>query len=425
MRLYAALTFATFSLLVQSPRAQIDALIDKLKVDIDAILTPPTSTGTMVTSNLQAAINKAAPGSTLLVAFAETAPVTIAKSLILEGQPGAALLGGVWVTGPGTVNVTLSNLKLRNNDHSNQVVDISNLAKVTLSKVDCQGDLTVGQKRCVIANGGAFAMQDSWCSNIFWDGEDSQCVVSWDSPGPILLERNHLSAASENVLIGGSDPSSPTRVPSDVVLRGNTLTKDLRWRSMNVNVKNLFELKMGHRVTVEDNTMDYNWSGAQQGWAVLFTPRNQYGGAAYVSIDDVLFQRNLIRHSAAAMQLSGSDDGDGHPGVSSGPLQRVKILNNRFEDIDPKAWAGASEPSSHMIAISRGPIDVTFDGNTFLGQNIGSTLYFSDPPKSTNFVFTNNTVPKSYYGIFGADAAVGAAWAQWVASGLLSGNIEQ
>jgi hypothetical protein len=412
------------SLQAQTPtRAQIDKILDKAKADIDALyVTPPVTTSVALGASLQAAIGKAAVGATLTLPanYVTTEALTVAKTLTIRGQSGAKLLGGVWVTGTTAVTVTLANVELRTPDHYSAVVDNSGLANLVLSGVRCLGDPVLGQKRCVAANGGAFTMQDSVCASIFWSGEDSQCIVAWDSPGPFTIERNQLSAASENILFGGGDPSSASRVPSNIVIRGNTLTKDLAWRTQAVDVKNFLELKNAHRVVIEDNTMAYNFSGAQQGWAVLFTPRNQDGTASYSSVEDVLFQRNTVRHTVAALQLMG-DDYD-HP---SGRLQRVRIVNNRFEDIDPQAWQGTTEPASQMILVSRGPNDVTIDGNVFLGRNIGSALYFSDVPRSTNFTFTNNQIPKSTYGIFGENAAVGAAWAQWVASGLLQGNIEQ
>ncbi|MFB3852293.1 MAG: hypothetical protein ACE148_00565 [Vicinamibacterales bacterium] len=51
------------------------------------------------------------------------------------------------------------------------------------------------------------------------------------------------------------------------------------WRGAEWQVKNLFELKNALRVTVEANLFENNWQAAQAGYAIVFTPRNQDGGA--------------------------------------------------------------------------------------------------------------------------------------------------
>ena len=43
-------------------------------------------------------------------------------------------------------------------------------------------------------------------------------------------------------------------------------------------MKNLFELKNAQRVLIESNVFEYNWAESQNGFAILFTPRNQGGG---------------------------------------------------------------------------------------------------------------------------------------------------
>lgn len=88
----------------QAPtKAQLDALVDKLKADVDALFVT-ASPATVVTSNLQSAINSAAAGATLTWSYNETAAITIPKTLTLKGTGGAALRGGVTIIGG---NVTI------------------------------------------------------------------------------------------------------------------------------------------------------------------------------------------------------------------------------------------------------------------------------------------------------------------------------
>ena len=67
------------------------------------------------------------------------------------------------------------------------------------------------------------------------------------------IENNEIEGASENILIGGADPSIVGLVPTDITIRGNHLFKRLAWRGAGVGVKNLLELKTGRRVRIENN----------------------------------------------------------------------------------------------------------------------------------------------------------------------------
>ena len=43
------------------------------------------------------------------------------------------------------------------------------------------------------------------------------------------------------------------------------------------SVKNIFELKNARRVLAEGNVLEHNWQHDQNGFAILFTVRNQDG----------------------------------------------------------------------------------------------------------------------------------------------------
>ena len=116
-------------------------------------------------------------------------------------------------------------------------------------------------------------------------------------------------------MFGGGDPSIPNLVPSDIVITRNHLSKPLRWKKDDPSfegtewaVKNLFELKNARRVLVDGNLLEYNWPQAQNGFAILFTVRNQDGGAPWSVIEDVTFSNNVVRHVAAGINILGRDD---------------------------------------------------------------------------------------------------------------------
>jgi len=54
---------------------------------------------------------------------------------------------------------------------------------------------------------------------------------------------------------------------------------------------------------VEENLFEFNWADAQNGFAILFTVRNQDGGAPWASIEDVTFRGNVIRHAGGGVNI--------------------------------------------------------------------------------------------------------------------------
>src|SRR3989442_422817 len=89
-------------------------------------------------------------------------------------------------------------------------------------------------------------------------GQDSQAIAGWNGPGPYAITNNYLEGAGENVIFGGADPTIPNLVPGDITIAGNAIAKRPAWRSENWTVKNLLELKNARRVSIHDNTVDYN-----------------------------------------------------------------------------------------------------------------------------------------------------------------------
>src|SRR5919206_261134 len=140
------------------------------------------------------------------------------------------------------------------------------------------------------------AVVDSYISDFKEVGADSQAIGGWNGPGPLKIANNYLEAAGENIMFGGADPKIADLVPSDIEIVRNDLAKPLRWRKgdpsfegVEWTVKNLFELKNARRVLVNGNLLEYNWPQAQNGFSILFTPRNQKGDSPWSTVEDVLF----------------------------------------------------------------------------------------------------------------------------------------
>ena len=258
------------------------------------------------------------------------------------------------------------------------------------------GDPDVGQKRGIALNSASTTVTGSYIADIKAVGQDSQAIGGWNGPGPFTITNNYLEAAGENVMFGGSDPAVPNLVPSDIIFTNNQVVKQTAWRSQSWDVKNLLELKNARRVTIEGNTFDYNWLAAQSGFAILFTVRNQGGACPWCQVEQVTFENNAVRHSAAGISILGVDDV--HP---SQQTHSIVVRNNLFADIDNQNWGG----NGYFLQLERSPRDVQVDHNTIIQEHASGIL--SVEGIVLGFSFTNNLIRRNAYGIIGRDRAPG------------------
>ena len=267
------------------------------------------------------------------------------------------------------------------------------------------GDSKVGGRRGVAMNGRDIAVVNSHLSDFKEVGADSQAIAGWNGPGPFKIENNYLEAAGENVMFGGADPAVNGLVPSDIAIIRNHFSKPLGWKLGDPlyagtpwTVKNLFELKNARRVLVEGNLLEHNWPHGQNGFAVLFTPRNQDGGAPWSVVEDVTFRGNVLRGVAAGFNILGRDDIQ-----RSGQTRRIAIHDNLLTDVGGK-WGG----NGRLFQLLDGTAGVSIVGNT-AEQTTGGIAFGGDHDPHTAFVFRNNVMPDNGYGFIGSGTAPGKA----------------
>jgi len=263
------------------------------------------------------------------------------------------------------------------------------------------GDARIGSRRGVALNARDAAVIDSYVSDFKEVGADSQAISGWNGAGPLKIANNYLEAAGENIMFGGADPKIRDLVPSDIEIVRNHLAKPLRWRKGDPSfegvewaVKNLFELKNARRVAVNGNLLEYNWPQAQNGYAILFTVRNQDGSAPWSTIEDVTFSNNLVRHVAAGVNMLGRDDNN-----QSQQAKRIAIRNNLFLDV------GGTWGNGRLFQLLDGVSSVTIEHNT--GFQTGGILFGGDHAPHPAFVFQNNVVMLKEYGVTGSSTGEG------------------
>ena len=253
-------------------------------------------------------------------------------------------------------------------------------------------------KRGVALNSAETSLVNSYVAGFKVVGQEAQAVAGWNGPGPFHIVNNYIEAAGENVMFGGAEPVLPGLVPSDIEVRHNHVAKDPAWfpkyssyAGTHWSVKNLFELKNARRVVVDGNLFEYNWTDAQAGYSILFTPRPNDSGPSAV-VEDVRFTNNVVCHVAAGVHAAGQDDLSQNPQARL--LRRVTIANNLFYDVDGRRWDG----DGTFLKIGRSANEVTLDHNTVLHTG-NITKAWGEP--NAGFVFTNNLLSHNEYGVMG------------------------
>lgn len=263
------------------------------------------------------------------------------------------------------------------------------------------GDPELGQKRGIALNAGATTIIGSYVADIKAVGQDTQAIGGWNGPGPYRIENNYLEAAGENFMLGGATPAIRDLVPADVVFTRNHVKKPEAWRSKKWTVKNLLELKNARRVLIESNLFEYNWSGAQSGYAIVLTPRGERGRAPWATVEHVTFRLNVVRHVAAGINLLGHDDAG-----PSGLARHMQITDNLFYDVSREHWGG----NGTFLLIGQGPRDIAVERNTIIHSGNLVTAYGverGEPVPARGFIFRDNLTLHNKYGVHGQGRAVG------------------
>lgn len=262
------------------------------------------------------------------------------------------------------------------------------------------GDAVLATRRGIVMNGAHIAVIDSHLSG-FKSIEDAQALVSWEGTGPFLIRNNHLEATGENVMFGGADPQNDGRVPSDISIVGNHFYKSLSWQHSHPtydgsvwSVKNLLELKNAQRVTIDGNLFEHNWVQAQNGFAILFTVRNQDGNAPWSRVQDVVFSNNIVRHVGAAISILGRDDIH-----ASEQTRHLQIHNNFFYDVG-QGWG-----NGRLLQLLNSPAQLLISNNTAL-QDDAIMWLEGAPIEGASFI--NNIFAHNQTGISGTNTAPGS-----------------
>ena len=378
--------------------------------------------------DLQAALNAAKPGDEVVIAAGATytgnfvlpvraaggAVITVRSSTPLPlrrvGPDDAALMptlvsgnGGSALTANGTAGWLLIGLRfLANAGGAGNVVELQDVKNVTLDRTLFVAPET-GQRRGIAGNGEAVTLTRSYWSRIWAPTlQDSQAFCAWDGAGPYSLTDNYLEAASEPFMFGGASSRSADRIPSDILVESNLITKPIEWKGTAKAVKNLGELKAARRVTIRGNTFRNNWTDAQAGYAILFTARNDEGSAPWSVVEDVLFEHNVIEGTENGINILGYDSYK-----PSGRTTRVTIRHNLIRATGVMLQVGAEAGTvvwDHNTADQGYNAMTLYTGQIMLADGSVRNAAFA----VESFTVTNSLMNHNEYGVFG-EGSIGLA----------------
>ena len=342
-----------------------------------------------------------APGSRVLPEAADLMPKIVSpnKDPAISTAPRAHhyRLIGIEITAASSVNFNLVRLESPGQTSLDRVP-----TDIIFDRCYIHGAPTGSIRRGIALNGARLTVIDSYLSDFHERGADSQAIAGWNGPGPFKIVNNYLEAAGENVMFGGADPTIPNLVPSDIEIRRNHFFKPLPWKADEPDyagipwrVKNLFELKNARRVLVDGNVFEQNWVHAQNGFAILFTVRNQDGRGPWAVVEDVTFTNNVVRRSANGINVLGVDDIR-----PSEQTKRILIKNNLFEDVGAPRWGGGGR----LFQLLNGTAQVVIEHNTAFQTG---PIIMAEGAPHVGFIFRYNIAPHNAYGITGSRAGVG------------------
>jgi hypothetical protein len=331
----------------------------------------------------------------------------------LEAAGENILFGG---EPPKILNLVPSNIEIRGNylrkDLAWRNPILKTPAKPSAVASSTAGVLTAGthyfKVTAVILSGGGAGYSASSPEVAVSVAAGKSVTLSWPAVTNASRYRIHRGTSSngQTKFVETSGAQTSFLYTGTGETSGSARTTGSRWTA-----KNLLELKNAKQVTIDGNVMEYNWHGFQDGYAVLFTPRNPSGVAPWTVVRDVMFTNNTVRHSGAAFQLLGRDYN-----YPTQLTQNITIRNNVFEDI-----SGAWGNTGRFMVITEGLANLTIDHNTL--DHAGTVLEITGPAVS-GFVFTNNMSRHNAYGIKAGGYATGnSTLVKFFPGAVVKGNV--
>lgn len=326
-RLRPAAVFVLLALLSFLHVSAAGALVARPDLQVGGVSSTPVHAG----ADLQAAINAAACGDTLLLDAGATwvgtyflpnkgclgpdfitflssgvlpaagvrvqpsdSPqlahiVTNTAAAVFKSNFGASYYRfvGVEIASTVTTRIDLPTLVIlgeSGNDHSTSYIYAHTNAElphhIEFDRVYFHGTTTGNLGQAIIAEANSFSMINSWIDEVHLEGIESHGIQIANAQGPFTFLNNYIAAAGMCFMSGGAGDTIAGNIPSNILWRDNYCTKKLSWYPQAAQVggvyggipwtvKNCFELKKAKNVTVDHSVFEAAWVESQAGTCVL------------------------------------------------------------------------------------------------------------------------------------------------------------
>jgi len=239
-----------------------------------------------------------------------------------------------------------------------------------------------------MATGGAYVFSAPSAEASVTTGSGGSVKLTWPAvSGADSYRVYHGTSAGGETVFADSASTSFTYTGASTK-SGAPKSDGSRWTA-----KNLVELKNAQRVTLNGNVFENNWDGFQQGYGIVFTPRNQSNTAPWSVVRDITFTNNWVRNVASGINVLGTDYT-----YPSQQAVNITIANNVFEITSTMGGNG------YFITMTSGPRDITIDHNTILNDGI---IVNVAGPAVYGFTYTNNLSRHNTYGVHGQGSGIG------------------
>lgn len=239
-------------------------------------------------------------------------------------------------------------------------------------------------KRAIQINAADVIIEDCDIRDVYAPSkQDSQAILVLNSPGNIEVRNCYLESAGENMMVGGDAMKIPNCRPTNILVEDCQLTKPIAWKGNTaIPVKNLFELKDGHNVTLRHCELWNCWTSAQIGHAIVFTP------TAGASLLNALIEDCNVHDVGGILNITGLEQHGNYPNE---PRTQVRVKGGTYKT--NKAQMGGR---GQFAQIGCGPeylivedAEIQIDGTSFI-------LIWDDKPIDKLHIFNSSWNYGSY-----------------------------
>ena len=274
-------------------------------------------------------------------------------------------------------------------------------------RVYVHGNPKLDSQRGIALNSRHTAVVDSWIDECHIHGADSQAICGWNGPGPFKIVNNFLEAGAENIMFGGAKNSAETMVAADIEVRRNHLYKNPAWFGLkypdNWVIKNVFEIKTARRVLFEGNVLEHCWAEGQTGFAFVLKSSSEDQGQPWDTTTDLTIRHNRVINCLNGVSIARwSSSGPVAPGAE--PTSRILFEHNLFERFGKESDYAKNARGGILFQIAGR--DLSFVHNTAWADY--SVLSLTS--ESDNLVVLDNLVTPGDYFLHADGGKGGPGW---------------